>query len=86
MSALLNAYFPNLIPILDRRVLINMKLVSKDDLVKSSKQIKKIEDFYPRLVRSFAELLKANNGKTIRDIDREYFIRELDYDSLESKE
>ena len=34
LSVLLNAYFPNLIPILDRRMLINLRLVSNDDLVK----------------------------------------------------
>ena len=83
LSALLNAYFPNLIPILDRRVLINMRLVKNDDLVKSTKQIKNIEVFYGKLVERCAELLREGKGKTLRDIDREYFIRVLDYNSLE---
>ena len=43
LSALLNAYFPNLIPILDRRMLINLKLVKRADLVESTKQIKKLK-------------------------------------------
>lgn len=32
LSTLLNAYFPEVIPILDRRVLINLELVKQDDL------------------------------------------------------
>ena len=32
LSALLSSYFPNLIPILDRRVLMNLNLVVKDDI------------------------------------------------------
>lgn len=32
LSALLSSYFPNLLPILDRRVLINLNLVTKDDI------------------------------------------------------
>lgn len=83
LSALLNAYFPNLIPILDRRVLINLKLVSKADIVKSTKQIKNIERFYEKLVEKSAKLCQEGKDKTLRDIDREYFIRVLDYDSLE---
>lgn len=83
LSALLNAYFPNLIPILDRRMLINLRLVSNDDLVKSTKQIKNIEVFYGKLVERCAELLREGKGKTLRDIDREYFIRVLDYERLE---
>lgn len=85
LSALLNAYFPNLIPILDRRLLINMKLVSNDDLVPSTRQIRRIEDFYPSLVEKFRELSNVSGDKTLRDIDREYFVRELDYGSLEIK-
>ena len=74
LSALLNAYFPSLIPILDRRMLINLRLVKKNDLYEN-KQIKNIENFYGKLVERSAELLNEGKGNTLRDIDREYFIR-----------
>ena len=83
LSALLNAYFPNLIPILDRRVLINMRLVKNDDIAEWSKQIKKIETFYGALVEKSAQLLSEDKGRSLRDIDRVYFIRALDYKGLE---
>ncbi len=48
LSALLNSYFPNLIPILDRRVLINSRLVEKEDIYQG--QIKSIRKFYKLLI------------------------------------
>lgn len=81
LSAIMNAYFPNLIPILDRRVLINLKLVRKTNL--RSGQILKIEDFYAPLIKKFAELSKKNTNESFRDIDRKYFSMKLDIESLE---
>ena len=75
MSALLHSYFPNLIPILDRRVLINLDLVNEKNLY-SSKQVKKIEDLYPKLIAKVREISKKTN-RTIREIDKEYFIINL---------
>lgn len=81
LSALLNAYFPNLIPILDRRMLINLKLVKKQNV--RSGQIVNIEDFYASLIKKFAELSKKSPNESFRDIDRNYFSRKLDIESLE---
>ena len=75
LSALLNAYFIETIPILDRRVLINLKLVSENDL-DSQKQIKNIERFYENLIIEMWKLTKQNK-KTIREIDKEIFIKKI---------
>jgi hypothetical protein len=71
LSALLNAYFPNLIPILDRRLLINLKLVGDSDK-DSQGQIKNIKRFYGSLIKNFSEIVKES-GKSVREVDREYF-------------
>lgn len=76
MSALLHAYFPNLLPILDRRILINFDLVFSKDL-DSTKQVKKIEQYYGSLVNKFRDILVMNDTKSIRHIDYENFILEL---------
>jgi hypothetical protein len=72
LSALLHGYFTNLIPILDRRILINLDLVKTDDIYKSG-QIKNIFNFYKPLVFKIKEL-SVNNTKSIREIDKENFI------------
>ena len=76
MSALLHAYFPNLLPILDRRLLINLDLVFSKDL-DSTKQVKKIEQYYGSLVNKFRDILVMNDTKSIRHIDYENFILKL---------
>ena len=81
LSAVFNAYFPDLIPILDRRVLINLRLVRKTNV--RSGQILKIEDFYTPLIKKFAELSKKDKNKSFRDIDKKYFSMKLDIESLE---
>ena len=75
LSALLHSYFPDLIPILDRRLLINLNLVKATDLQKS-RQVNKIEIFYPMLITTIRNLCKSNR-QTIRQIDKEYFIKKL---------
>ena len=70
LSALLNSYFPNLIPIIDRRILINLNLVTNNDIEKKG-QIKNIRSFYGKLIEKMAELCRK--GKSIREIDRQYF-------------
>ena len=77
LSALLSAYFPRLIPILDRRVLLNLKVVDKNDL-NSQDQVKKIGKFYGELIQKIAKLAKKNTLKTIRNIDREIFIKKIE--------
>jgi len=80
LSALLSAYFPDLIPILDRRVLINLGLVKMTDIDKS-RQIKKIHNFYPELIKRFAELSREK-ALSIREIDESLFTIKLNSLSL----
>lgn len=75
LSALLHSYFPDLIPILDRRLLINLELVQSTDLLKS-RQINKIENFYHILITKIREISQSENKK-IRAIDKEYFTKKL---------
>jgi hypothetical protein len=75
LSALLHSFFPMLIPILDRRLLINMGLVQQSDLL-STKQVRKIEVFYPPLIYKMQEVF-VNSTKTLRELDKEYFIIDL---------
>jgi hypothetical protein len=71
LSALLQAYFPNLIPILDRRVLINLHLVSESDRNKQD-QIKNIQQFYKPLIEKFA-IITREKGQTLREVDKDLF-------------
>ncbi|KGE14627.1 hypothetical protein [Sphingobacterium deserti] len=75
LSALLNAYFPYLIPILDRRLLINLGLVTAVDVDKQG-QIKSLPKFYRPLMNRMREL-SISSGKNIREIDKEIFSRKL---------
>lgn len=75
LSALLNSHFPDLIPILDRRLLINLVLVTKSD-EDSQGQIKNIKSFYGSLIKRFAEIVKES-GKSIRETDKEYFSKSI---------
>lgn len=70
LSALLHAHFPNLIPILDRRVLINLKLVAGEDLYPNG-QVKCIEHHYATLIKEF--WIKLPRGWTIREFDKTLF-------------
>jgi len=75
LSALLNSYFPKLVPILDRRVLINLSLVKLTDIDKYG-QIKNIQRFYDPLMKKFAELSKKEQ-LSIREIDKYLFTTKL---------
>lgn len=75
LSALLNAYFPLLIPILDRRILINIELVTEKDRDKQD-QIKDIQRFFSPLIKKMAEISKEFQ-KSIREIDRELFVLKI---------
>lgn len=77
LSALLHAHFPNLIPILDRRILINLNLVNSKDLSNSKpKQVKKIENFFVKLILELKQH-QIELKMTLRELDRYYFIQEL---------
>ncbi len=73
LSALLNSYFPELIPIIDRRVLINMELIDLNKDLNSQQQVIQIEQFYPTLINR-TYLLAKETQKSLRTIDKEYFI------------
>ncbi len=69
LTTLLHFYFPNLYPILDRRVLNGLKLITEQDL-DTQGQVKNLKDFYPKLIVEFVQKTKH---KTIRELDRELF-------------
>lgn len=69
MTTLLHFYFPNLFPILDRRVLNGLNLIGENDL-DSQKQVKSIHTFYPKLIKEFK--LKTVD-MSIREFDKELF-------------
>lgn len=71
LSTLLHAVFPNLYPILDRRLLINMEIVREEDLTKD-KQVKKIDTFYSKLIKKVQSEIR-NNKLDIRELDKKYF-------------
>lgn len=74
LSALLHFYFPKLLPILDRRVLISSKIVCVDDIKQVDKQyqIIQIENYYDDLIRFMREKLQKENYN-LRDLDKELF-------------
>lgn len=73
-SALIHFYFPNLVPIIDRRVLNGADInVEKD----TQGQIKNIEQYYPNLIDKFYSELKQRTNLTIRALDREFFIKPI---------
>lgn len=80
LSALLNSYFPKLIPILDRRVLINLQLASKQNRDKQD-QIKNIQRFFTPLINKIA-LLSREQKKSIRELDKELFIQKIEKPNL----
>lgn len=69
LTTLLHFYFPNLYPILDRRVLNGLKLITESDL-DTQGQVKNLKDFYSKLIIEFKQ--KTEN-KTIRELDKELF-------------
>ncbi|WP_116107630.1 hypothetical protein [Lewinella sp. IMCC34191] len=72
LSALLHVHFPDLIPILDRRILINSGRVKRDD-VHRNLQIKDIASHAEKLIRWFHRELQGR-PESLRDMDRLLFI------------
>lgn len=77
-SALYHAHFPNLIPILDRRMLCNSKILDYREV--EGKQIKNIEKYYKKLMQWNKDKMNEA-GKTLREIDREYFVKDFKHTS-----
>jgi hypothetical protein len=69
-SALLAGYFPDALPILDRRVLRTAQIEYKED---SQGQAKRIYTHYPELIGKCYELLRASPGMTLRELDKRLF-------------
>ncbi len=82
-SGLLAAHFPELLPILDRRVLLNTNIAKKTDCY-ANDQIKDIERFYPLLIERFAKELKGSKNK-LRELDKIYFTKILSHDKSKSE-
>lgn len=76
LSTLLHFYFPALLPILDRRVLINLEIVNKDNRKQVDKygQVKNIEIYYEELIRRTKAISQKEKNKSLREIDKELFI------------
>jgi len=72
-SALLHAYFPNLIPILDSRV-INGSGIKK---VKKKQQVVDIHKYYEELIEYFWVRI-SKSKESIRKVDQELFSIPLD--------
>jgi len=70
LTTLLHFYFPNLFPILDRRVLNGLKLITENDL-DTQGQVKNLKDFYSKLILDFRQ---KTQHKSIRELDKELFI------------
>lgn len=73
-SALLAAHFPDLIPILDRRVLNGAGIHTK---LNSVKQVKNIEQYYGELILACWTKLGTQAGKSLRELDKEWFVKAL---------
>lgn len=73
LTTLFHFYFPNLLPILDRRVLNGLNLLKSSNL-DSQWQVKNIQQFYPDLIRAFKQ---RTGKKSIRELDKEMFVIEF---------
>jgi len=80
-SALLHFYFPDLIPILDRRVLNGTGITVQKN---KQGQVINIENYYPELIGRFYHHLKKNPTKSLRDYDKENFTKPMKKDELAS--
>ena len=75
LSALIHSYFPLLIPILDRRLLVNLGIVNESNIIYGG-QVRKIEGFYEALITKIYQLSNAT-GSSVRSLDKKYFIIKL---------
>lgn len=78
ISALLHFHFPNLYPILDRRVLNGLGIIRLEHINKQG-QVIDIKTFYPELIKRFKHELKT---KDMRSIDREAFIKPMRHNNV----
>lgn len=74
-SAVLHFHFSNLIPILDRRVLNGVGIKVEKN---KQGQVINIERYYPELITRFYNYLRDNPNKSLRDFDKENFIKPIE--------
>ena len=79
LSALMHAHFPNLLPIIDRRVMVGAGIITEKNKnlhFKSGNQLRDIPEDYPRLIRkSHKDLKEIKEAKNLRELDKYYFAR-----------
>lgn len=73
-SAIIAAHYPNLAPVLDRRVLNGAEIEVKYD---SQQQVKDIEGYYGALIKACHAKLNQSQGMTLRELDKEWFIKKM---------
>lgn len=71
-SALLAAYFPKTLPIVDRQVLRGADIEHDVD---GNGQVVGIASHYPLLLRRFRDELEVRPHASVRELDREWFVR-----------
>lgn len=71
LTTLMHFYFPNLFPILDRRVLSGLNLIDKTKDLDTQGQVKNLKGFYSKLILAFKQRTRT---QTIRELDKELFI------------
>ena len=71
-SALLAAYFPRTLPVIDRQVL---RGASIDHDVDAGSEVLKIAKHYPTLLKRFLAELEIRPDLSVRTLDREWFFR-----------
>lgn len=76
VSALLAAFFPRLLPVLDRRVLNGANIPAK---LTSQKQVSHIQEHYGALIQKSNQVLRAEPRLELRKLDRRWFIVPLQY-------
>ena len=76
-SALLNIYFPDLLPILDRRGLLGAKI--RGIRTNTQEQVKNIERHYQQLIEYFHSRLCGDNSLSIECLDRKLFSKPLSF-------
>jgi len=70
VSALLAAFFPRLLPVLDRRVLNGADIPVE---LTTQNQVIFIQEHYGTLIRKFHQILQAEPNLELRELDRRWF-------------
>ena len=76
-SALLHFYFPDVVPILDRRALNGSGIDLKSLPVDNFNNVQNLLAHYPDLIDAFRSQLQSQSGLALRQLDRNFFVRQL---------